>query len=469
MALTGLPIPRINPAKMPMGIHYTWVIVAVLAVVQVFGSSIFMVVGIMVPPLSDETGDFRWDTGTITAALAVYYLFGAIFSPFCGYLGDRFGVCKTLLVGAGLYTTSMISLGFVTEIWHFFLFYSFLMSMTAAITMVPMMASISGWFRLRLGLGIGILWAAGGIGSAILAPMMAYLLNTVGWQTSFIVLGVLGGSAMLLVQPFLRNRPSDIGIKPYGAKDDDPPPVVRDKVVEGLRLRAFNQNMRRTKAFWNLPLVHGLGCAGHGIVMVFVVKLAIERGLGFPEATVTITIISLVSIASRLFTPIMAELYGPKKMMAASLTIQGLTVIMLFWAHDLWVFYVFGAVFGLGFGGEWTGYLVINRKYFGEGPMGSLYGFQMTGALLGHAVTMLLSGLVIYATGSLLPVFYLSVAFNMVGVVVIIMLESTSHVLIPDWEDDLPAEARTTSVAGPEMAPGMLPGFGAVAAAGDDG
>ena len=288
-------------------------------------------------------------------------------------------------------------------------------------------------------------------------------------QTSFIAIGVLGGSAMLLVQPFLRDRPSDIGIKPYGAMDDDPPPVVRDKVVERIRLRAFNQHMRRTKAFWNLPLVHGLGCAGHGIVLIFVVKLAVERGLGFPEATVIITIISLVSIASRLFTPILAESYGPRKMMAASLAIQGLTVIMLFWAHDLWFFYLFGAGFGLGFGGEWTGYLVINRKYFGDGPMGSLYGFQMTGALLGHAVTMILSGLVIYATGSLLPVFYLSVAFNLAGVVVIILLESTSHVLIPDWEDDLPPEAQSTSIARPQPTPSIAPGFGAVAPAGDDG
>ncbi len=36
---------------------------------------------------------------------------------------------------------------------------------------------------------------------------------------------------------------------------------------------------------------------------------------------------------------------------------------MLFWAQDLWSFYLFAAVFGIGFGGEWTGSLVINRQY----------------------------------------------------------------------------------------------------------
>ena len=35
--------------------------------------------------------------------------------------------------------------------------------------MVPLMATISGWFRQKLGIGIGILYAAGGIGAAIAA------------------------------------------------------------------------------------------------------------------------------------------------------------------------------------------------------------------------------------------------------------------------------------------------------------
>jgi hypothetical protein len=37
--------------------------------------------------------------------------------------------------------------------------------------------------------------------------------------------------------------------------------------------------MRRTRAFWYLPLIHDLGCAGHGIVLLYVVPLAVEQGL----------------------------------------------------------------------------------------------------------------------------------------------------------------------------------------------
>ncbi|PKB82118.1 MAG: hypothetical protein BZY88_05285 [SAR202 cluster bacterium Io17-Chloro-G9] len=433
-----------SAARLPWGIHYAWVIVAVLAVVQVFGASIFMVAGIMVPPLSDPEGDFGWSVGTIGAAIAVYYFFSAVFAPISGALGDRFGVRRMMLAGIIFYGFGMSALGFITEIWHFFLLYGVFLSLTQSISMVPMMVSVSGWFRRHLGLGIGILWTASGLGSAFLAPLIGGLLESpVGWKGTFLIIAVIGTGSMILVYPFLRNRPADVGIKPYGARDNDPPPVVRPRELEKLRAKVFNQTTRRTKAFWNLPLVHALGCAGHGIVLIWAIPLAVQQGLTLAEAAGIVTIISLVSLVSRFSTPILAEMYGPRKMMAASLAIQGLTVLILFWAQDLWAFYLFAAAFGVGFGGEWTGYLVINRKYFGDGPMGSVYGWQMTGALMGHAVTTALSGLVILATGSFYPVFVLSIVFSLGGVAVIALLDSTSHSLIPDWEELLPLEARS--------------------------
>jgi hypothetical protein len=124
-------------------------------------------------------------------------------------------------------------------------------------------------------------------------------------------------------------------------------------------------------------------------------------------------------------------------------------VPVLWWAHEAWTFYLFGSLFGIGFGGEMTAYLVVNRQYFGTGPTSTLYGFEMMGALLGHAVASGLAGLVLYATGSFGLVLLLSMAFSLVGVVVILHLESTARVLIPHWEASVPpdAPARPTQAA----------------------
>ena len=437
---------------LPSGIHYSWVIVATLAAVQIIGSSIGMSAGIIVPILKDTEGDFGWSIGLIGAAFMVYYLTGAIFAPIRGWLGERYGPRRMMLAAAFLYTISMILLGLVEQPWHYFFTFSIMLALTQSMSMVPLMAAISRWFRRRLGLGTGILWAAGGVGSAGLAPLVSVLMGEVGWQGTFWSIGIIGGGTMLLLTTVFRNRPADVGVKPYGSTHDDPPEVVGDKAVERLRAKVFNQHLRRTRAFWNLPVIHSLGCAGHGIVLIYAIPIATDQGISLVSASFMLSLISLVSISSRFVTPVLAESFGAKRVMASCLFVQGITVIVLFFAHDLWMFYVFAALFGLGFGGEWTGYLVINRKYFGNGPIGSCYGWQMTGTLLGHAVATGLSGLVIYVTGSYNPVLALSIAASLGGVLVILNMEPTSRVLIPNWEESMPLEARSATASAPSAA-----------------
>lgn len=451
------PKLKISAANLPFGIHYCWIVVGILASVQILASSISMAAGILVPPLTDSQGGFGWSIGIVSLGLATYYLCGAIFAPISGWLGDRYGARKMMRAGGVLYAVSMILLGFIQELWQFFLVFGVLLSMTQSISMVPLMASVSGWFKRRLGLGTGILWAAGGLGTAILAPLMGYLIENVGWQATFWSIGAAGGAIILSLSIFLRNSPAEAGLKPYGALDSDALAPPRDRAVERLRLKVFNQHIRRTRAFWNLPVIHGLGCAGHGVILIFSIPLAVSQGLTLTQGAVILTVLSLVSVLSRFSTPVLAEMYGTKKVMATCLFIQGITVLLLFWAQEPWHFYLFAGLFGLGFGGEWTGYLVINRQYFGNGPMGSCYGFQMTGALLGHAIATSLGGLVVYATGSYYPVLVISMVFSLGGVAVILILDSTAKVLIPHWEDSLPPEARS-----------LIPPMAAAAAGADD-
>jgi MFS family permease len=132
--------------------------------------------------------------------------------------------------------------------------------------------------------------------------------------------------------------------------------------------------------------------------------------------------------------------------MMAALFVQGITVLVLFWAQDVYAFYIFAVLFGLGFGGEMSAYLVVNRQYFGTGPLATLYGFEMMGALSGHAIATILGGLAIYATGSFNPALVMSMVFSLAGVLVIYSMEPGTSVLIPDWEDSLPAEAKSTPI-----------------------
>ena len=398
----------------------------------------------MVAPLNDPDGVFGWNMGLIGAALATYYLCGALVSPITGMLGDRYGARPLMLACGILYGVSMILIGTITEIWQFFLYFGVLLSVTQSLAMVPILASVNGWFKQRLGLATGLLWASGGVGAAAVAPGIAGLLEAVGWQTTFTYIGIGGGGALAVLTFFFHSKPADVKATAYGSTSDDPTEVSRSKEIERLRLKVFNKAMRRTRAFWNLPTIHGLGCAGHGIVLIYSIPLAIEQGVSLGAASFILALISVFSILGRFMAPILAERMGAKPVMMTALFIQGITVLVLFWAGDAYMFYFFAILFGLGFGGEMSAYLVVNRQYFGTGPLATLYGFETMGALSGHAMATVLGGLAIYATGSFNPALVMSMFFSFAGVMVIYSMESGTKVLIPDWENALPPEARTT-------------------------
>ena len=440
-------------AALPFRFHRAWIILVILVVVQVIGQAISMSAGIMVPLLKDGEGAFGWNILTISAAISLYYLVGALFSPIAGMMGDRFGA-RPIMFGCGvLYLASMFFVGIVSQTWHFFIAFGVMLAITQAFTFVPLQASIGGWFRRRLGLATGLLQGAGGIGAALLAPGVAGLLEWVGWRDTFWFIGFLGGGVIILCSVFFRSSPADASIKPYGATVDDLPDVTPPKELLRLRLKVFGQHMRKTRAFWNLPTIHGLGCAGHGIVLIFVIDYARELGIGVTQGAFILTCISIFSIVGRFVVPILAERMGGKPVMMVALFLQCVTIAVLFYASDAWALYLFGVLFGLGFGGEMSAYLVVNRQYFGTGPMATLYGYEIMGAMMGHAIATLLGGLVRELTGSYLPVFGLSMGFSIVGALVTLTLESTKRVLIPDWENSLPQEARSENLARPEPAP----------------
>jgi hypothetical protein len=55
---------------------------------------------------------------------------------------------------------------------------------------------------------------------------------------------------------------------------------------------------------------------------------------------VILSLVSVCSIGRRLLTPIVAERWGGKPIIAAALLIQGLTVPVLWWAHEAWTFHI---------------------------------------------------------------------------------------------------------------------------------
>ena len=421
-------------------IHYAWVIVAVATIMWMTSSSMRFAVAVLVPEFENL---FGWSLTVITAGFTIQWLSSAALSPVCGWLGDRYGVRSVMWGGAVLFMLGMVMTGIMNSWWEYYLYFGLLLAAGMASFQVTLVSGVTLWFRRNLGLAMGILQGLQGLATAFLIGLVYLMFEQWGWRVTFWIPGIAGGIILLTLTKWFYNEPADRGITQYGAPVDEPVRRLQNNAVAKLRTRVFFQQVQRTGAFWNLATIHGLGCAGHNIILILLVAIAIDDGIsGGIAATVYLTL-TLVSTATRFATPILADLIGSKWIMGVCFGLQTLPILILLVAGDsVGLYFLFAVLFGIGMGGEMTAFPIINRQYYADAPTGTAYGWQMMGAGFGMALGPVAAGFLRDLTGSYFSSLWLSFGLSTLAVVAIMFLPSTKRLQLPDWEEALPLEAR---------------------------
>ena len=434
----GPPLPD-HCTRSRGGPHYAWVVIAIAVLLNMAGGSINLVFGVLVVPLQEQMG---WSPAGITLAYSLTAVTAAVLAPMAGAATDRYGARKVIMVGIASFVLGAVATGFTTQVWHIWMTYGFLLGVTHVCINVGILTSVTSWFRTRLGVGVGLMLASQGLGPALMAVLIGLLMASVDWRKGFWIIGVAGGVLMGGLVLMFRGQPSDMGLRPYGVKPIDPVRPKWDPAVEKVRLNAYRERMQATGAFWKLVWVHLLGCLGHAIILIYIIPIAVVAGVDEVSAAGVLSTLALVSALTRFLTPVAAERLGARRTMAAMFILQGLPVLLLFWAGEVWQFYLFAVAFGIGYGGEGSGFPVINRQYFGLGPMGRSFGWQACGAMIGMALGGWSGGVLYAIFGSYDTTILLSVLTSVAGGLLILSMERTRRPIITALEDTLVPEAR---------------------------
>ena len=421
-------------------VHYAWIIIGLSVLLYLAGGSITQAFGVVILPLQDEYG---WSQGSITLAYGISAIMSAVLSPVVGIATDRYGGRPVLFVGVACFFIGTAISALATDVWHIWLAYGVFLGVTQSCLNVALITTVTYWFREKLGLGVGLLQCAGGVGPAGTTLLIGILLAHYDWRVAFWSLGIGCGTAMTMIVFFFRSKPSDMGLDPLGGAWSGSVGQEFSRDIRILRDKVRAASIQSTSAFWKLVMVHYLGCLSHAIVIVYIVPIAVLAGVGAVAAAGVLSTLALVSGLTRFLTPILADSLGARGTMAVMYVLQGLPVLMLYWTNDTWSFYVFAVIFGIGYGGEGSAFPIINRRYYGEGSLGRSFGWQLSGAMLGMATGGWVGGVLFGFFDDYLLTIALSVAASLTGAVVIMSMDRTDRVLILDWEDRLPEEARS--------------------------
>lgn len=395
---------------------YGYVIVIAAFFIMFMMSGMLYSYGIFFKPLAEE---FGWSRAVTSGAYSTMVLLLGITFIITGRLTDRFGprlvitVCGAVL-GLGYILTSQVH-----AVWQLYLFYSVIVALGSSGGLIPTMSTVARWFVKKRGLMTGIMVTGIGIGQVVISTVSTHFLNTYGWRTTYVILGVTLCVIVVTAAQFLKRDPGQIGQLPDGEtviNQRRPAPEVKGYT----RREALH-----TRQFWMLIVVYF--CEGYLVqgTMVHIVPHATDLGISAIAAASVIAVIGGVSAAGRISMGVVGDRIGNKRGLIIVFVIAFAAFLWLQTARELWMFYLFAVVFGFAYGGLVVLESPMIAELFGLKAHGAIMGVIHFGATIGGATSPLLAGRLFDATDSYKMAFLILVAVSILGLTMASLLKPT--------------------------------------------
>jgi sugar phosphate permease len=313
-------------------VHYAWVVAGVAFLALVLASGFRSATGVLLIPLHEE---FGWSHETIGLAVSLNLLCFGLGAPFAAALIERFGVRR--VVGIALATiavSALLTVG-MTETWQLFLLWGFVNGSATGAVSVPLAAIIANrWFVRRRGLVTGLMTASYASGQLVFLPGLAWLAGF-DWRYAAVAVAAV---ALLVVLPavvvFMRDRPEDAGLRPYGADESWQPPPIATAPAFGAAIDALGGAMR-SRAFWLLAGTFFVcGATTNGLVSTHLIPAAHDHGITQVTAAGLLALIGVFDVVGTTASGWLTDRYDPRKLLVAYYALRGLSLLALPLAFD---------------------------------------------------------------------------------------------------------------------------------------
>ncbi len=427
--------PQSGPADQPAArrqsrIYYGWWLLGAAVVISVAATGARDSFSLFGRPMAMELGRTY---AVIGGALVIGRFVHCVTQPVIGYLFDRFSSRKVILVcvaGAGLAT---VGLRWTSDYLHLVFLFGFVFSIAMGGASLPILWPLAArWFVKRLGLALGMLTAAPALVSTLLAPISGLVLANYGWKDGWLALGaIILFVALPIGLKFLRNWPSDIGLKPDG--DPETPPEIQIRgSAPALRRGRFEAD-RWWRAFRSPPiwfLLPALAVGGFtgSVVSVYVVSFAHEQGYSLTTVSIILLVMAMLRGVGAVAGGWLADRFVRKKVLAAIYLAQGIAFVALaVGSQTLAGLWVFAVVAGL-CGAVWmpVAFTLVVDVY-GLRWLGTIWGIAFLCQQMGNLVGPPLGGLAYDLIGSYALVFVACASMQILASVAVFAINEQKY------------------------------------------
>ncbi|MFK5707374.1 MFS transporter [Lysinibacillus boronitolerans] len=365
------------------------------------------------------TGDLQLDASSTGIILSAFFLGYAIMQIPGGWLADKFGAKRVLLMAVIMWS---IFTGLTAIAW----------SLTAMIVIRFLFGIGEGGFqpssskiiatifpKEERGRAMSIMLTSGGIVSLIVPLLAAYLLGTIGWRMMFIIIGAIGAIIAFLYWKYIQLPQDEAAI----AGTEDTSNKVNFK------------ELLKTPLMWNLIIAYFcIYAVNWGLVSWIPTYLQKNRGLDLMSIGWAQTIPAITTIIGVYGSGYIIDKLpkGMEKVLGSiSCAVIGLLLYLMFTAKTVTLFIGYQTVVSIFIAFVITLLPVIVLKKLPSSITGSAMGIANTGGQLAGFVTPMAIGFMVDAfNGSFDAAFWMLIGFALICIVSLVTLNDQKGTLL---------------------------------------
>ena len=409
-----------STAKTKKGVFMGWRVVAGCVICYSTIAAFYWIVPMIFPQLQQE---FGWTATDLGLFIAVESWLVVLWAPLGGWICDRIGSQKTIMIFSTIALIAVLMYTRITEKWMIYVLFGVFVGLGVQVgSSIGVVSLPRKWFTKRAALASGLIGGGWGLFSAVAFPAVSRMATGLGWRTTIFIFAPIVWILTMLSAVFLiRDSPEKMGLNADGA----PSPKIVDNIQKGSASMTRGEVLR-TPQFWMLAIIYGVSLADLGTIQANTPIMAVDYGVPLAAAGTAMTALMIPAIFARIGIGPLGDKFGRRKMLwIASGTCAVFLMAGFLRVNNAVSLYVFLVFLGLVLMAGQTLIPPLWGDLFGRKYLASIMGLGLMVAVVVQGLSTLLVGYIRTSTGSYnLSFLFLAVLF-IIQVILLFLLRPT--------------------------------------------
>ena len=295
-------------------------------------------------------------------------------SLLAGFLVDRFGPRRVILVGCLLLPIALAASAAITTLWHLYFTVSLLSGLGVSfVAYVPVAALLTATFEERRGLPLGIASAGVGVGILAMLPLTQVVIDSAGWRAGYLAMAGMVAVVMLPLGFFIQRGET---IQPPASARPPSGTELSAKVSKSITDWTLASALRNQE-FWLIMCTFTLLNGPVQLILTHQVAHLVE--VGHPKILVVgiVGLVGLVSVPGKILWGFLSDRWWLELIYLAGIGCMVAAMFLLLWmtpASPVWGLYLYAILMGMGYAVSPAMTPIVSGRFFAGSHFGVIFG-----------------------------------------------------------------------------------------------